>query len=104
MIKDIHKIAEHYGFASQSIMLIEEMAELTQAITKYKRYMGSLQPLSKLTRIAELEANIAEEIADVEIMLAQMKYLLYISDEKLNEIKAAKIKRTLDIIEQEGYK
>lgn len=101
MIKDIHKIAEHYGFASQSIMLIEEMAELTQAITKYKRYMGSLQPLSKSTCVDELEANIVEEIADVEIMLAQMKRFLYISDEKLNEIKATKIKRTLDIIEQE---
>lgn len=54
MIKDIHKIAEHYGFASQSVMLIEEMSELTKAITKYKRYLKGLQPLSKLICTVEV--------------------------------------------------
>jgi hypothetical protein len=102
MINEIHKIADHYGFESQSIMMIEEMAELTKAITKYKRYIEGLQPPSELTYIAKLDANIVEEIADVEIMLEQIKHLLYISNDDISEIKAEKIRRTLELIEQGG--
>lgn len=39
--------------------------------------------------------HLIEEIADVEIMLSQMKYLLYISDKALDSIKHYKIMRTL---------
>lgn len=46
--------------------------------------------------------GVVEEMADVEIMLEQLKHLLRISDEQINTIKLVKIKRTIDIIEQEG--
>lgn len=51
---------EVFGKDRQILMLIEECGELFQAISKNNRGM---------------EANIAEEIADVEIMLEQVKHI-----------------------------
>jgi hypothetical protein len=48
--------------------------------------------------------NIVEEIADVEIMLEQMKILLDISNEAVEGVKEKKVKRQLERIEQEGNK
>jgi NTP pyrophosphatase (non-canonical NTP hydrolase) len=56
---DLYKAAiKKYGATAQENMCIEECAELIQAINKKHR---------------GLEHNIAEEIADVEIVLAQLK-------------------------------
>ena len=78
----IKKIAGTYGYDAQSRQLIEEMAELTQAINKYWRkdlqcgkypynpWDGYMPDDSK-----EYD-NLLEEIADVEIMLAQVKRIL----------------------------
>lgn len=53
---NIHQQAlDHFGNQAQHLKLIEEMAELTQAILK--------------------GTNIAEEIADVQIVLDQIKLL-----------------------------
>ncbi len=53
-----------YGPEAQTDMMIEEMAELTQALLKYRRYGTPLR----------LEA-VQEEMADVEIMLRQMRII-----------------------------
>ena len=66
--ENIKKIAEHYGYGEQSLMLIEEMAELAQAINKFRRAGKSEQD-------AALD-HIHEEIADVEVCLDQIKWLL----------------------------
>lgn len=56
-----HQLAlSKFGENAQKEMLIEEMAELTQAILKDRRGR---------------ESNIAEEIADVQIVLDQIKLL-----------------------------
>lgn len=102
MNEQIHKIAEHYGFASQSIMLIEEMAELTKSITKFRRVIEGYQPPSKPISADKAMESVVEEMADVEIMLEQLKHLLHIPDEMITTVKFVKVKRTLDIIEQEG--
>lgn len=68
----IQKIAQTYGYDAQSRQCIEEMAELTQAINKYWRKQGNGQPTDK----KDCFDNIVEEIADVQIMLWQMEYLL----------------------------
>ena len=44
--------------------------------------------------------NIIEEMADVELMIDQVKYLLDISQDAIDEIKEAKIRRTIEIISQ----
>lgn len=55
-MKTIYKQAlEHYGIENQENKAIEEMAELIQAICK--------------------QSNIAEEIADTQIMLDQLKII-----------------------------
>lgn len=92
---NIVAIAEHYGYDSQSRQLIEEMAELTQAINKAwrKRY----DDFEERTKTFE---NIREEICDVEIMLAQIKYLLGCKDEVEQE-KERKILRQLERMKEE---
>ncbi len=72
--KKIAKIADTYGYEAQSRQCIEEMAELTQAINKVWRKQRNGQRTDKETRACM--DNLVEEIADVQIMLWQMEYLL----------------------------
>lgn len=81
----IKKIAIHYGYDRQSIKLIEEMAELQQAICKHRESTDKVKTF----------IDIKSEIADVLVVLDQMKYLLNIKDEELEEIKEYKINRQL---------
>lgn len=102
----IKKIADHYGFAKQSRQLNEECAELIQAVNKYYRFHeGLVINDDNLTCISDnnmLIQNIVEEIADVEIMLNQMKYLLNINPQAVEQIKVKKIDRQFIRIEKEG--
>jgi NTP pyrophosphatase (non-canonical NTP hydrolase) len=54
------KLIDKFGVEHQELILIEEMSELTKAIIKKRR---------------GLEQNIAEELADTQILLDQMKIL-----------------------------
>lgn len=58
----LQRALDTYGSALQIVVMMEEMSELQKELCKYLR--GKYSP-----------ANIAEEIADVEIMLEQMKML-----------------------------
>ena len=89
------KIARHYGIEPQSRQTIEEMAELTQAITKFWRYTGN-----DAQQLKGLKNAIAEEIGDVEIMLEQLKILFGI-EEDVRECRAFKLIRQLERIEKE---
>jgi NTP pyrophosphatase (non-canonical NTP hydrolase) len=69
---------EKYGHDAQLDMVIEECSELILAIQRYRR--------------KRCEAiDIQEEIADVEIMLSQMRILF--GDQSIDEFKAYKIMR-----------
>lgn len=91
--------ADYYGYDVQSNQLIEECAELIQAINKHKRVMHNRQSVNMTLK--EAINNVSEEIADVEIMLAQIKYLLGINEQYIDIIKEMKIKRTAQRIEKE---
>ena len=73
-----NKAINSYGNASQKIKAIQEMGELIQAISK---------------SLLDNENNVEEEIADVEIMLTQLKIMYNLSDVenwrnyKLNRLK-----------------
>lgn len=77
-------IADHYGFEGQSRQLVEEMAELTVAVNKFWRNVlkcGKVEysedPAFRKMAMRSMEMkNIMEEIADVEISLAQLRYLI----------------------------
>ena len=73
-----NKAINSYGNASQKIKAIEEMGELIQAISK---------------SLLDGKNNVEEEIADVEIMLTQLKIMYSLNDienwrnYKLNRLK-----------------
>lgn len=75
-----------YGEEPQCRQAMEECAELIQAVNKMLRYED---------RPAEPEyyANLVEEIADVEIMLYQLKVMFNVSDDEVFEVKVQKAKR-----------
>lgn len=75
----------------RAVITIEELAELSQALSKYIRYMISDDTLRK-DRI-EIQEMIMEEIADVEICLNKFKKLLCIDESDLDIIKQYKEKR-----------
>lgn len=95
--KKIRIIADHYGYDAQSRQCIEEMAELTQAINKWWRVCGNGQRTEK--SIAECRYNLIEEIADVQIMLYQLGYLLD-SRLEVSEMITKKLDRQLERVEK----
>lgn len=65
----IARIANTYGLNPQIDIAIEEMAELTKELLKYRRAGYS-------NEAADRAKNIVEELADVQIMILQIEYLL----------------------------
>lgn len=61
---------EHYGERAQVDMMLEEMAELSKALLKLRRVKKH-----EITEPLFLVKNVEEEIADVQIVLNQMKLL-----------------------------
>ena len=82
----------HWGYDAQSLMVIEEMSELTKALCKYKRF-------GKENSSQEIKDNILEEIADVLNTVEQLE--LYFGKEEIEEIRKQKIEKTLNKIEKE---
>ena len=78
-----------WGVDSQVKMLFEEMAELTQAVCKYFRKPSS-----------ETFTHINEEMADVEIMLAQMRVMF--GNEATDRYKAKKLARLEGLVNDES--
>lgn len=93
MKEGLKRIAEHYGYEAQSNQLVEECAELIQAVSKYRR-ASALRRGYSVERHQIAYDNLIEEIADVEIMLEQVKYLLQIPKDDIEAIKLYKINRT----------
>ena len=91
LTKEIREIADHYGILAQMDQTKEECAELIQAICKYKRALRDKDPKA----VERAYSNIEEEIADVEIMLAQIKYLFRIPERQINGWKDFKIRRQI---------
>lgn len=86
----IKKAIDTYGIDAQCLMAIEEMSELTKAICKESRARGKDNYLSTLD-------NIAEEIADVRIMLDQLCIIFKIDTEEIENKKLLRLKERLKI-------
>ena len=90
-----------YGIEAQTLMLAEEMGELIKACNKLIRHKGK----HDLKRFFELTGNLAEEIADVQIMIDQIS-LCWLGSELPNPnvalIKQAKLERLKMRMEDEG--
>lgn len=91
MQNKIRQIADQYGLNNQMMQAIEEMGELTQAIVKVFR-----------NGLDNERDNLIEELADVEIMIEQLDYLL--GDNQIEKVKEYKINRQINRIAQEETK
>lgn len=76
----IKKAISHYGMSAQTLMAVEEMSELTQALCKDFREIDGARE------------NIVEEMADVYIMLAQLE-IIFEAQNDLYEIVDRKLER-----------
>lgn len=97
MKEKLKHIANYYGIESQARQTMEECAELIQALNKYIRIKEGYT-----TKEAERAAicAICEEIADVAIMLEQMKMYFDIEKEVCEKVKE-KIDRVIGRIDAE---
>ena len=79
------KAIDTYGEHSQMIKCIEECSELQRAISRtiLDQPIGTLQPCD----------NLNEELADVEIMLQQMKSTSYFNEKLFDYWKERKLKK-----------
>lgn len=78
----------HWGKDRQCICTIEELAELQKELTKQLKGEGNI-------------SHIAEEIADCEIMLAQIKYIFNLNNEVLKQ-RNCKLKRLHTLLNKES--
>lgn len=114
MNRDLKKIAAYYGCEAQRNQLVEEMAELTAAINRLhraekKQLISYDTPETEITELnmtqfairAGAYEDVVHEIADVEVCLKQVKYLMEIDKDKLKRIRDAKTARQLKRIEAE---
>lgn len=92
MIEDkaIKEIVYHFGSYGQISKAVEELIELAEVLIK------------DVNKSELIRDHLYEELADVEIMLAQLKYIYNIDPEGLNQEIERKIERTLQRISDEG--
>ena len=82
-------IKEH-GVVLETVIAMEECAELIQAISKVRRYGF----------IGQYKDNLIEEIADVSIVIREIMMIFGISDGDINEVIDSKIKRIKKRLEE----
>ena len=90
--KTLRDAIDAFGNDMQTEVAIEEMSELIKALVKYDRYPG-----------LDTLMNIIEEIADVQIMLDQLKIIHAITDTDLSKVRADKITRLRDRIKYKRH-
>ena len=78
-----------YGAPAQMDMAVEEMAELTKALCKVKRVSCAAEAKAVLE-------NAVEEMADVQIMLDQLRIIFGRSTAEAEEYKLERLKKRLD--------
>ena len=75
------KAIEKWGLSAQMFMAIEEMSELTKALSKV--YRDGMNP--------ETVGAVYEELADVELMLEQL-HMIFQPNDEVERIKEKKLK------------
>lgn len=95
MKENLLKIINNYGVMPQLKYFQSEVFELNEAIIECE--LGYDHSPIQLNR--SYEEHIAEEIADVEVMLNQFKEYYGITDKEIEEIMKYKIERTIKRME-----
>ena len=98
--KDLLKIINHYGVNAQQHQFAEEVFELQEAITKHE-LKESISYEIPLNELVDTKEHIAEEIADVMVLLNQFKAYYNISNETVLVFMRGKVDRQLERIKNE---
>ena len=87
----LEKAIKHYGNENQMMQTMEELSELSVAISKCLRYKDDI----------EARNNLVEEVADVLIMIDQLKIIMNIKDYEIECYRRYKLGRLERRIENE---
>ena len=98
MKEDLLKIINYYGVIPQLKYFQSEVFELNEAIIEYETLYNND---STMKQLEACKNHIAEEIADVMVMLKQFQYFYEITDKNIEDIMKQKISRQLERIENE---
>lgn len=90
------RIVNHYGIDKQLKYIHSEHFELDEAILTFEK-SNEWTP----SMVENWRKHIAEELADVMVMLKQFQYYYGISNEEIEKIMNFKIERQLERIEEE---
>ncbi len=88
----LDKFIENWGMESQKLMAIEEMAELTQALSKTWRDLGDPEKVEKN------RMDVCGEIADVLITVGQMRKMF--GAEEVDKMIDLKLRRGSDRLDK----
>ena len=103
MKNDLLKIISHYGVNAQQRQLAEEVFELQEVITTHE-LKNSVSYEIPLTELTDTKEHIAEEIADVMVLLNQFKAYYNIPNETILVFMRGKVNRQLERIKNETDK
>lgn len=96
------QIINHYGLMKQLKYIHSEYFELDEAILNEREIsFNSEGDIGDLLTLDKAKEHIAEEIADVMVMLKQFQYYYKIEDKQVEEIMEHKIDRQLERIDLE---
>lgn len=98
MKEDLKKIISFYGVMPQLKYFQSEVFELNEAIIKCEMELDAYEPKFGYN---DHKNHIAEEIADVLVMLKQFQYYYGIEDKDIEEIMKFKTNRQLERIDKE---
>lgn len=94
----ILKIIKYYGINAQFDILIEECAEVIQAVNKYKRTLSN-EVNDETAAIQKL----FEEIADVEVIIDGIKMIYPYYASMIKDVKQEKVSRQIDRIKEQTF-
>lgn len=105
MKEDLLKLIQHYGVNAQQRQLAEEVFELQEAIYQYIAQKEACENIGCSTiHVDKCKEHIAEEIADVMVLLNQFKAYYNIPNETILVFMRGKVNRQLERIKNEVKK
>ena len=84
IVDKLHKVINHFGRLHQVVKLGEEVGELNKAILNYENGY-------KLTNV-----EITEEIADVYLLLEQIKQMYQLDESEIEQVMLMKLDRVFE--------
>lgn len=101
MKQDLLKIINYYGIDKQLKYIHSEYYELDEAIIVDEWAKDVLEDKEYKDYKKDGIKHIAEELADIQVMLKQFQYYYGIEDKEIEDIMQFKIQRQLDRIKEE---